>query len=88
VIAVINRNLSEGNFIFPAAVNFSTDLHSLGQYIQEGRGHIFATVLNVEKTPEEIPLPAGEIDMGFNYLAGKPLSFVNKKRWRGPLLPM
>ncbi|NLF44776.1 MAG: glucose-6-phosphate isomerase [Syntrophomonadaceae bacterium] len=75
----------EGKGIFPAAVNFSTDLHSLGQYIQEGRRHIFETVLNVEKSSEEIRLQAGEIDMGFNYLAGKPLSFVNEKAMEGTI---
>jgi len=43
----------DGRGIFPAAVNFSTDLHSMGQYIQEGRRHIFETILNVARSPEE-----------------------------------
>ncbi len=75
----------EGKGIFPAAVSFTTDLHSMGQYIQEGRRNLFETVLNVESSQEEIMLKASDTDMGFNYLAGKPLSFVNQKAMQGTL---
>ncbi len=72
--------------IFPAAVDFSTDLHSMGQYIQEGRRNIFETVLNV-KTPEKdivIEEDAENVD-GLNFLAGKTLDSVNKKAFLGTL---
>lgn len=75
----------EGKGIFPAAVNFTTDLHSMGQYIQEGRRQLFETILKVESSPEEIWINTVEPDMGFNYLAGKPLSHVNEKAMEGTL---
>jgi len=72
--------------IFPAAVDFSTDLHSMGQYIQEGRRNIFETVLNV-KTPEKnimIESTQDNVD-GLNFLAGASLDDVNKKAFLGTL---
>ncbi len=72
--------------IFPAAVDFSTDLHSMGQYIQEGRRNIFETVLNV-KTPEKdvvIEADAENAD-GLNFLAGTTVDSVNKKAFLGTL---
>ncbi len=72
--------------IFPAAVDFSTDLHSMGQYIQEGRRNIFETVLNVQ-TPERdivIEEDEGNVD-GLNFLAGKTVDSVNKKAFLGTL---
>ncbi|MDR2336822.1 MAG: glucose-6-phosphate isomerase [Candidatus Nomurabacteria bacterium] len=65
--------------IFPASVSFTTDLHSLGQFIQDGERDIFETVLKVEKSAAEIIIPVddGNGD-GLNYLAGKTLSFVNE----------
>ncbi|MDP4179007.1 MAG: glucose-6-phosphate isomerase [Bacillota bacterium] len=73
--------------IFPAAVDFSTDLHSMGQYIQEGVRNIFETVVNVEKTRKKIVLSesAENVD-GLNFLAGKEMDFVNKKAFQGTLL--
>ncbi|GAB7389305.1 glucose-6-phosphate isomerase [Bacillaceae bacterium] len=73
--------------IFPAAVDFSTDLHSLGQYIQDGLRNIFETVINVEKPREEIVIgeDAENLD-GLNFLAGKTVDFVNKKAFEGTLL--
>ena len=68
-----------GKGIFPVAVDFSTDLHSLGQYIQEGERTIFETVLFVEKSAEDIIIPESTDDTdGFNFIAGKTLSSVNK----------
>ena len=66
--------------IFPAAVDFSTDLHSMGQYIQEGKRILFETVLNVENAKREITIDKVDVDLdGLNYLAGQTVDFVNKK---------
>lgn len=73
--------------LYPASVDFSTDLHSMGQYIQEGRRNIFETVLLVDKVSEEITLPSDSADLdGLNYLAGQTMDFVNKKAFQGTLL--
>ncbi|MBU9711138.1 glucose-6-phosphate isomerase [Evansella tamaricis] len=73
--------------IFPAAVDFSTDLHSMGQYVQEGRRDLFETVLNVESVKEEVLIEEAASDLdGLNYLAGKSMDFVNKKAFQGTLL--
>mgnify|MGYP001587836446 FL=1 len=73
--------------IFPASVNFSTDLHSMGQYIQEGVRNIFETVINVEKPRREVVVnkESGDLD-GLNFLAGKTMDFVNKKAFEGTVL--
>lgn len=66
--------------IFPAGVEFTTDLHSMGQYIQEGRRNLFETVLNVEKSKTDIEIKNDEDNLdGLNYLVGKSLDYVNKK---------
>ncbi|MGY4689106.1 glucose-6-phosphate isomerase [Salibacterium sp. K-3] len=73
--------------LFPASVNFSTDLHSMGQYVQEGRRHLFETVLQLEKAGEDVTIPETEDDLeGLNYLAGKSMDFVNEKAFQGTLL--
>ena len=67
----------EGKGIFPAAVNYTTELHSLGQYIQEGERQIFETVLNIENDSNEIIVPAAESDAdNLNYLADKKISVI------------
>ena len=73
--------------IFPAAVDFSTDLHSMGQFIQEGTRMMFETVLNVEKAKREVLIEEveGNLD-GLNFLAGKTIDFVNKQAFNGTLL--
>ena len=73
--------------IFPAAVDFSTDLHSMGQFIQDGSRIMFETVLNVEKATKELTIEEveGNID-GLNFLAGKTVDFVNKQAFNGTLL--
>ena len=72
--------------IFPAGAEFTTDLHSLGQYIQEGRRNLFETVLNINKTSSDIEIKLDEDNLdGLNYLAGKKLSFVNKKAMEGTI---
>ncbi|MGL4912450.1 MAG: glucose-6-phosphate isomerase [Romboutsia sp.] len=73
--------------IFPAAVDFSTDLHSMGQYIQEGKRILFETVLNVENSKKNVTIEEAEVDLdGLNYLAGKTIDFVNHKAFQGTLL--
>ncbi len=73
--------------IFPAGVNFSTDLHSMGQYIQDGRRSLFETVLYVENTKEDIVLEADDENIdGLNFLAGKTMDFVNKQAFAGTAL--
>lgn len=73
--------------IFPSSASFSTDLHSLGQYIQDGERHLFETVLNIEKPRREIAVPSDERNLdGLNYLADKTVDFVNKKAFLGTLL--
>nr|WP_314463916.1 glucose-6-phosphate isomerase [uncultured Clostridium sp.] len=73
--------------IFPAAVDLTTDLHSMGQFIQDGSRIMFETVLNVEESPAEILLKEEEVDTdGMNYLAGKSVDFVNKSAMNGTIL--
>ncbi|WP_330671490.1 glucose-6-phosphate isomerase [Anaeromicrobium sp.] len=73
--------------IFPASVNFSADLHSMGQYIQDGKRHLFETVLNVETPELEMEIEPNDENLdGLNYLAGKTIDFVNKKAFQGTLL--
>ncbi len=75
-----------GKGIFPAGVDFTTDLHSMGQYIQDGRRNLFETVINIEKTAVDFPIKE-EVDNldGLNYLAGKTMDFVNKKAMEGTM---
>lgn len=74
----------EGKGIFPAGAEFTTDLHSIGQYIQEGRRNLFETVLNIEKTKSEITINLDEDNLdGLNYITGKTLDYVNKKAMEG-----
>ncbi len=73
--------------ILPASVDFSTDLHSMGQYIQEGKRIIFETVLNVENVKRHMTIEEADVDLdGLNYLAGKTVDFVNQKAFQGTLL--
>ena len=72
--------------IYPSGAEFTTDLHSLGQYIQEGRRNLFETVVNIEKSERDITLKMEEDDLdNLNYLAGKTLSYVNKKAMEGTI---
>lgn len=73
--------------IYPSSVNFSTDLHSLGQYIQDGQRFLFETVINIEAPKLDVTLEEEAVDLdGLNYLAGKTMDFVNKKAFEGTLL--
>lgn len=72
--------------IFPAGVEFTTDLHSLGQYIQDGRRCLFETVINIEKPSNNMKIKLDEDNLdGLNYLAGKTLDYVNKKAMEGTI---
>ena len=73
--------------IFPAGVDLTTDLHSMGQYIQQGERHLMETVLKVNKNSSEITSPADAENLdGLNYLTGKTLGYVNSKAMEGPVL--
>ena len=73
--------------LYPSSVNFSTDLHSLGQYIQDGQRMLFETVINVESARKDVTLEEEVSDLdGLNYLAGKTMDFVNKKAYEGTIL--
>ncbi|MDD5924043.1 MAG: glucose-6-phosphate isomerase [Clostridia bacterium] len=73
--------------IFPASVIFSTDLHSMGQYIQDGRRNIFETVVLIDKAKREITLSSDSENVdGLNFLAGKTMDFVNRKAFEGTAL--
>ncbi len=77
----------DGKGIFPAGVSFSTDLHSMGQYIQDGRRMMFETVLCVEESKTDVVIgeDADNVD-GLNFLAGKGMDYVNKKAFEGTYL--
>ena len=72
--------------IYPSSAEFTTDLHSLGQYIQEGRRNLFETVLRIEKANSNLKINLDEDNLdGLNYLVGKDLDYVNKKAMEGTI---
>ena len=72
--------------LFPASVTFSTDLHSLGQFVQDGTPLLFETILNVMTPNSDVKIPHDDADLdGLNYLEGKDLAFVNQKAFEGTL---
>ena len=73
--------------IFPASVDLTTDLHSMGQFIQDGSRNLFETVIDIETSREEIIIEEEPVDLdGLNYLAGKTVDFVNKSAMNGTVL--
>lgn len=75
-----------GKGIFPVGVEFTTELHSLGQYIQDGRRNIFETVLNIENTNESITMTKEENNLdNLNYLEGLTLDYINHKAMEGTI---
>lgn len=73
--------------IFPASVDFTTDLHSMGQYIQDGERHLFETVISVEQPNHKVEFPFDEANLdGLNFLAGKRVDEVNKMAELGTML--
>lgn len=76
-----------GKGIFPTYVSFSTDLHSMGQYIQDGLRIIFETFINIEKPIKDLKIKSEEENLdGLNFLAGKTVDFVNKQAFKGTVL--
>jgi glucose-6-phosphate isomerase len=77
----------DGKGIFPASVNFTADLHSMGQYIQDGERHIFETVISVENTDTHLTIPSDKNDFDqLNYIGGKRIDEVNKMAELGTML--
>ena len=76
----------DGKGIFPAGVDFTTDLHSMGQYIQQGIRNLSETVISIEKPHSNILINSDDDNLdGLNYLAGKDLDYVNKKAMEGTI---
>ncbi len=74
----------DGKGIFPASVNFTTDLHSMGQWIQDGVRNIFETFMVVDHYHRDIEIPTSDLNLDkLNYMAGKTLSEVNQKAYKG-----
>ena len=72
--------------LYPSSATFSTDLHSLGQFVQEGTPLLFETIINVIEPKQDIVIPHDDLDLdGLNYLEGKNLAFVNQKAFEGTL---
>lgn len=77
----------DGKGLFPTSAVFSTDLHSLGQYIQQGERHLFETVVWIDKPNADVEIEADPDNAdGLNFLAGKSVSFVNRKAFQGTIL--
>jgi len=77
----------DGKGIFPSSAIFSTDLHSMGQYIQQGERHLFETVVTFAKPQRDVIIEADAENIdGLNFLAGKTLSYVNRKAFEGTVL--
>ena len=72
--------------LFPAGVDYTTDLHSMGQYVQDGRRNLFETVINIKKPISNLKIKMDDDNLdGLNYLAGKDLDYVNKKAMEGTI---
>jgi glucose-6-phosphate isomerase len=77
----------DGKGIFPASMDFSTDLHSLGQFLQDGTRNMFETILNIEKPRLEAEIINDEENLdGLNFISGKTMDYVNKKAFQGTML--
>jgi len=73
--------------LFVASASFSSDLHSLGQYIQEGERHLFETVISLNTSTKDVLIPKEQNDLDeLNYLTGKPLSYVNEQALKGTMM--
>ena len=77
----------DGKGLFVGSANFSTDLHSLGQYIQDGERHLFETVINIKNIEDDVLIKEEDSDLdNLNYLKGKSLKYVNDKALEGTML--
>ncbi|MBZ2174601.1 glucose-6-phosphate isomerase [Schnuerera sp. xch1] len=76
----------DGKGIYPASANFTTDLHSLGQFIQDGKRNLFETTINIMKAKKDLVIKKDKDNLdGLNFLAGKTIDYVNKKAFEGTL---
>ncbi|MBP7222473.1 MAG: glucose-6-phosphate isomerase [Sedimentibacter sp.] len=77
----------EGKGIFPASLSFTTDLHSMGQFVQEGREILFETTLSIENSEDdmEVPFDSNDFDK-LNYISGKTLNYINSKAFEGTFM--
>ena len=77
----------DGKGLFPSSVDLSTDLHSMGQYIQDGQRILFETLIDIDEKETDVVIPFDEADLdGLNYIAGKGMNFVNEKAMLGTQL--
>lgn len=77
----------DGKGIFPASMLFSTDLHSLGQFVQDGTRNMFETIINIEKPREEVTIIEDKENLdGLNFISGQTMDYVNKQAFRGTML--
>lgn len=77
----------DGKGIYPSSAQFTTDLHSMGQYVQGGQRMLFETVLNIQKTENDIEIKEDKLNLdNLNYLKGKKMDWVNKRAFEGTLL--
>ncbi|MEA4845624.1 MAG: glucose-6-phosphate isomerase [Clostridiaceae bacterium] len=77
----------DGKGIFPASMDFSTDLHSMGQFLQDGARNMFETIINIEKPKLEVEIINDEENLdGLNFVSGKTMDYVNKKAFQGTML--
>ena len=77
----------DGKGIYPSSANFTTDLHSLGQLIQDGKRNIFETTINIENPKKDMEIKEDKDNLdGLNFLGGKTIDFVNKKAFEGTLM--
>ena len=77
----------EGKGILPTSLNFTTDLHSMGQFVQEGRKIIFETSVIIENNKDDMIVPFDENDFDkLNYISGKLLSYINRKAFEGTFM--
>ena len=84
---MVSLKVKDFKGIYPSSANYTTDLHSLGQYVQEGRRFLFETVVKVNNPKHDITIEEDSDDLdGLNYLAGKTIDEVNTKAFEGTLL--
>lgn len=77
----------DGKGLYPASADFTADLHSLGQYIQDGKRHLFETLINIETPELDMVIEEDDLNLdGLNFLAGKSMDYVNKKAAEGTIL--
>ena len=71
--------------LFPASANYTTDLHSLGQYVQDGPRHLFETIINIKEPIKNLIIPEDDTKDGLDFVEGKSLDFINKQAYLGAI---